>query len=209
MLTLTRRAIAAITLLIVLTIGCGSAPATTTRPTATAGGAAQSPSGAPPTQTVAPLVTPTTAASLPDLSSLIPTDPALLTGVVPAGWQVIEDETGKCQMAAPPEWNPDILPASAATSALSEGLAGVSANTEEWDSWTATVDQIYLTGHVTLIDTPDAFLIANPIGGDFAYVLVRRFDDVNCMILVTVKANWISQYAAPAALISTTLDHTD
>ena len=213
MLTLSHRAVFAMSVLTVLIAGCGAGAPATTRPTASPGGLVPTPTAAPPgTQPTDP-GTPTQVpgASLPDLSGLIPTDAALLTGVVPAGWQVIEDETGTCQMAAPSDWATDVLPASAQFGFQPEALAGVSANTEEWDTWTATVDQIYLPGHVTLIDTPDAFLIANPIGPDFdfSYVLVRRFDDGNCMISVSVQRNWIGQHAAPAALIATTLDQTD
>ena len=114
-------------------------------------------------------------------------------------------------MAVPSEWSTDVLPASAQVGFQPEALAGISANTEEWEALTAQVDQFYLTGHVTLIDTSDAFLIANPIGPDFdfSYVLVRRFDNENCMISVTVQRNWTVQHAAPAALIATTLGKTD
>jgi hypothetical protein len=114
-------------------------------------------------------------------------------------------------MAVPAEWATDVLPGSAQIGSQPEGLAGVSANAEEWETLTAQVDQIYLAGHVTVIDTPDAFLIANPFGPDFdfSYVLVRRFDDANCMISVTVQRNWVAQHAASAALIATTLNQAD
>jgi hypothetical protein len=64
---------------------------------------------------------------------------------------------------------------------------------------------------VVVIDTEDVFLIANPIGPDFdlSYVLGLRFDDVNCQLLTTVQRRSITQYSAPALLISQTLDHTD
>ena len=215
MLTLSHRAVLAPSLLAVFIVGCGTGVPATTRPTASPASLVPTPTAAPPvTQPTDPgtsTQTPVPGASLPDLSGLIPTDPALLTGVVPAGWQVIEDETGTCQMAVPPDWATDVLPGSAQVGFQPEALAGVSGNTEEWETFTATVDQIYLSGHVTVIDTPDAFLIANPIGPDFdlSYVLVRRFDDGNCMISVSVQRNWMSQHAAPAALIATTLDRTD
>ncbi len=55
------------------------------------------------------------------------------------------------------------------------------------------------------------FMIANPVAPEFnlAYLLGLRFDDVNCSVLVTVQGNGMAQYAAEAALISQTLDHTD
>ncbi len=216
MLSPTYRATTALTLLALLSIGCGGA-APPPRTTASPAGGAPTPTrpASSPAITATPVAaasaTPVPTTSIPDLSALIPTDPALLTGVVPAGWQVIEDETEACQMAVPSEWATDVLPASAQVGFHPEALAGVSANSEEWEAFTAQVDQFYLTGHVTLIDTPDAFLIANPIGPDFdfSYVLVRRFDDTNCMISVTVQRNWMTQHAAPAALIATTLDQTD
>ena len=215
-MTPTHRASIAMSVFTVLIVGCGSAAPATTRPTASPAGGVPTPAGPVATPTTAPPVTqptetPAPGASVPDLSGLIPTDPALLTGVVPPGWQIIEDETEACRMAVPPDWTTDVMPASAQVGFQPEALAGVSANTEDWETFTASVDQLFLTGHVTLIDTPDAFLIANPVGPDFdfSYVLVRRIDDENCMISVTVQRNWITQHAAPAALIATTLDRTD
>lgn len=215
MLTPTHRSAVAISLLTVFILGCGTGVPATTRPTASPAILEPTPTTAPPvsqpTEPGSPTGTPVPGASVLDLSGLIPTDPALLSGVVPDGWQIIEDETGTCQMAAPSDWATDVLPASAQVGFQPEALAGVSANTEEWETFTAQVDQFYLTGHVTVIDTPDVFLIANPIGPDFdfSYVLVRRFDDTNCMISVTVQRSWMTQHAASAALIATTLDQTD
>jgi hypothetical protein len=212
LVTLTHRAGIAMSVLTVLIVGCGSAVPATTQPTASPAGV-PTPTGPVATPTTTPPATqPTEApASVPDLGGLIPTDPALLTGVVPAGWQIIEDQTEACRMAAPPDWATDVLPGSAQIGFQPEALAGISANSDDWETFTASVDQFYLTGHVTLIDTPDAFLIANPAGPDFdfSYVLVRRFDDTNCMISVTVQRNWITQHAAPAALIATTLAPAD
>lgn len=206
-------------LLLVITACGGSAAPTgpaSVPPTSAAvspGTTAAVPTAAPdPTGVAGPTDGATPATSGSDPGVVIPSDPALLgTGLVPDGWQVIEDETGTCRMAVPSDWATDVLPASAQTSVLVEGLAGVYANTQDWDAFTQTADQIYLTGHVVLIDTADVFLIANPIGPDFdlSYMLGLRFDDVNCQLLTTVQRNWISQYAAPAILIAQTLDHTD
>jgi hypothetical protein len=142
----------------------------------------------------------------------IPTDPALLgTGLVPDGWTVIEDTTAACRIAIPPDWISDILPGTGQPSALAEALASVSADSQDWETYTDNVDQFLLPGHATLIDTEDAFLIATPItaDGDLSYLLGLRFDDVNCNVLVIVKRNWIADFGAEAALIAQTLDHTD
>ena len=125
---------------------------------------------------------------------------------------MVEDPTGACQVAVPAEWSTDVLPGSAQIGFQPEALAGVSAHVgEEWETFTTQVDQIYLTGHVTLIETPDAFLIANPFGPEFdlSYVLARRFGEDICMTSVTVQRNWVTQHAASAALIATTLNQTD
>ncbi|MDQ3449006.1 MAG: hypothetical protein M3432_07505 [Chloroflexota bacterium] len=87
----------------------------------------------------------------------------------------------------------------------------MSADSQDWETYTDNVDQFLLPGHATLIDTEDAFLIATPItaDGDLSYLLGLRFDDVNCNVLVIVKRNWIADFGAEAALIAQTLDHTD
>jgi hypothetical protein len=148
----------------------------------------------------------------PGTGGLLPTDPALLgTGLVPEGWQVVEDATGMCRIAVPGDWTIGVAPGVGQTSVLAEGLAAVNANDQDWETFKQSVDQFYLSGHVTLIDTGDVFLISNPIGPEFdvSYVLGLRFDDVNCQLLATVQNNWIPQYAPAAILVSQTLDHTD
>lgn len=130
---------------------------------------------------------------------------------MPDGWQIVEDATTTCRIAVPGDWTTDIVPGAGQTSALAEGIAAVSADTQEWDTFKETIDQFYLSGHDTVIDTDDFFLIANPAdqGVAFAYFLGLRFDDANCAVLVTVQSNGIAEYAGEAALIAQTLDHTD
>jgi len=102
-------------------------------------------------------------------------------------------------------------PGTAQTGVVPQGLAAASATTQTWEEFTQTVDQFYLTGHLVLIDTPDVFLIASPMGldTDLSYVLGLRFDDVNCQLLTTVQRNGIGQYGPTALLIAQTLDHAD
>jgi hypothetical protein len=150
--------------------------------------------------------------SEPDAGAGIPTDPALLgAGLVPDGWQIVEDATNTCRIAVPPDWTTDVAPGTGQSSILAEALGAVSAVDQEWEAYKETVDQFYLTGHVTVIDTDDVFLIANPVGPDFelAYILVLRFDDTNCQVLVTVQGNATAEHGAEAVLIAQTLDHTD
>lgn len=212
-------ALAALSVLSLLIFGCTSAAP---QPTATRLAPSPSPAGQPqeatPTPTASPATAPTAGAASPAITAgpglgfEIPSNPALFgTGLVPEGWQIVEDATGACRIAVPPDWTTDIAPGTASSSALSEGLAGVSAATGDWEAFKDTIDQFYLTGHVVVIDTADVFLIANPIGPDFdlSYVLALRFDDVNCQLLTTVQRNWITQYGASALLIAETLDHTD
>lgn len=142
----------------------------------------------------------------------IPSDPALYgTGLVPDGWQVLEDATAACRIAVPPDWSTDVAPGTGTSSVLAEALAAVSSASIPWEEYKQTVDQFYLTGHETLIDTDDIFMIANPQTPDFdlAYVLVLRFDDTNCHLLVTVQGNGMAEHAADAVLIGQTLDHAD
>ena len=213
---LTRGAIAAISLVALLLIGCGTGapPASTATPgggspTATAASPSPIETAQPTTATSAtPAVTPGSSAPA---ELTLPTDVALFgTGLVPEGWQLVEDATGACRIAVPPDWTTGIAPGTGQTSALAEGVAGVSATTQTWQEFKSSVDQFYLTGHVVLIDTDDVFLIANPISPDFdlSYVLGLRFDDVNCMLLGTVQRNWITQYGAQIILVAETLDHT-
>ncbi len=147
-----------------------------------------------------------------DQGAGLPTDPALLgTGLVPDGWQIVEDATAACRIAVPPDWVTDVAPGTGQSSILAEALGAVNADTQEWDAFKQAIDQSYLSGHVTVIDTDDVFMIANPVAPELnlAYLLGLRFDDVNCSVLVTVQGNGMAQYAAEAALISQTLDHTD
>ena len=130
---------------------------------------------------------------------------------MPPGWQVVEDATGGCRIAVPADWMTGVTPGTGQSTALGEALAAVTADTQEWDTYKQNVDQFYLGGHVTLIDTGDVFLISNPIGAEFdvGYVLGLRFEDVNCQLLATVQRNSIAEYAPPAILVSQTLAHTD
>lgn len=142
----------------------------------------------------------------------LPTDPALYgTGLVPDGWQVIEDVTQTCRIAVPSDWSTDIAPGTGTSSILAEALGAVSSAPIPWEEYKQTVDQFYLTGHETLIQTDDIYMIADPQTPDFdlAYVLVLRFDDTNCHLLVTVQGNATAEHAADALLIGQTLDHTD
>lgn len=216
-----------ITALAVLTLAitaCGGSSAPTSSTAVPSGTAADPSAGVQPTDapdptdaaqpTDAPLpsgeATPAATGSDPDAG--IPTDAALLgTGLVPEGWQIVEDVTQTCRIAVPGDWTTDIVPGAGQTSALAEGIAAVNVDAQEWDTFKQNVDQFYLSGHVTAIDTDDAFLIANPVGPDFnlAYLLGLRFDDVNCSVLVTIQRNGMAEYAAEAILIAQTLDHTD
>ncbi len=142
----------------------------------------------------------------------IPSDPALYgTGLVPDGWQVVEDATVACRIAVPPDWTTDVAPGTGTSSVLAEALGAVSSAAIPWEEYKQTVDQFYLTGHETLVDTDDIFMIANPQTPDFdlAYVLVLRFEDTNCHLLVTAQGNATDEQAADALLIGQTLDHTD
>lgn len=207
-------------MLLVGACGGGAVPTRSTAPSSAApstiGPIAPTPAGTPvvpPTDGGAPTASPAPGATDSDPGgAILPTDAALFgTGLVPDGWQIVEDVTGACRIAVPAEWTTDVVPGVGQTSALAEGLAGVSADTQEWDALKQAIDQFYLSGHVVLIDTEDVFLISNPIGADLdlSYVLALRFDDVNCQLLTTVQRNWIAQYAAPAILVAQTLDHTD
>lgn len=156
------------------------------------------------------------AAESPDASmvpdSAIPTDPALLgTGLVPEGWQIVEDATSTCRIAVPSDWTTGVAPGVGQTSVLAEGLAAVSADTQPWESLTQTIDQFYLAGHLVLLDTPDAFLIASPDDPDvgLSYLLALRYDDANCLALVTVQANGLGQHGPAALLVSQTLAHAE
>lgn len=157
-----------------------------------------------------------TGSPLPDASGAVtgpglPTTPESFgTGLVPDGWQVVEDATGACRIAVPADWTTDIAPGVGQAGMLAEGLAAVSADSQDWEALTGAIDQFYLTGHVTLVATDDVFLIANPAdaGLDLSYVLARRFDDVNCMVLTTVRRNALDAHAEAALLVAQTLDHT-
>lgn len=220
MSSLTRRSSVAMAALALVITACGGSTAPTgpasVPPTSAAvspGATAAAPTDAPgPTAVAGPTdgVTPAASGSGPGV--VIPSDPALLgTGLVPNGWQIVEDATATCRIAVPPDWTTGIAPGTGQTSVLAEGLGAVYADTQDWEAYKQAIDQFYLTGHAVLIDTADVFLIANPIGPDFdlSYVLGLRFDDANCQLLVTVQRNWIDQYAAQAILIAQTLDHTD
>src|SRR5688572_4611389 len=195
------RSIAALSVLTLLAAACAagapatrspSAPTSVAPPVATATPVA---SVAVPTQTPtpSPVAVPTAGSAPtgppgPGTGGLLPTDPTLLgTGLVPEGWQVVEDATGMCRIAVPGDWTVGVAPGVGQTSVLAEGLAAVNANDQDWEPFKQSVDQFYLTGHVTLIDTGDVFLISNPIGPEFdvSYVLGLRFDDVNCQLLAT------------------------
>ena len=142
----------------------------------------------------------------------LPTDPALYgTGLVPDGWQVIEDVTQTCRIAVPSDWSTDIAPGTGTSSILAEALGSISAVPGDWETHKETTDQFFLTGHVTVIDTDDVFMIANPEApdSDLGYILSLRFDDTNCSVLVTVQGNGMAEHAADAALIGQTLDHAD
>jgi hypothetical protein len=133
------------------------------------------------------------------------------TGLVPPGWREIEDATGACRIAIPPEWTNEIIPSAGQPSALAEALAAVSADAQDWETLKQNTDQFFLPGHATLLDTDDVFLIATPAGqdGDLSYLLAQRHEGVNCTLLATVKATWIADYGDELVLLSQTLAQAD
>jgi hypothetical protein len=112
------RAAAALSVLSLLIFSCtAGAP----QPTPTRVAASLPPTGQPPAATDAPTASPAAPPTVgpaspaitagPGLSLEIPSDPALFgTGLVPDGWQIVEDATGACRIAAPPDWTTGIAP---------------------------------------------------------------------------------------------------